>query len=116
VIELAGPAANGARGHVGLTIDAPVAAVTAFKEKFNKRFNYLPDHNGIKGYTGMYLVKYVTEKNKKFDSKAFADAAHGLTVDPKDEPGILMTRPGTRTAISTAKVSSRKSSMANRRS
>jgi len=91
VIELAGPAANGARGHVGLTIDAPVAAITAFKDKFNKRFNYLPDHNGIKGYTGMYLVKYVTEKNKKFDSKAFADAAHGLTVDPKDEPGILMT-------------------------
>ena len=62
----------------------------AFKDKFNARFKYLPDHNGIKGYTGMYFVKYVTEKNKKFDSKAFADAAHGLTIDPKDEPGILM--------------------------
>lgn len=90
VVELAGPAANGARGHVGLTIDAPVPAVAAFKDKFNKRFKYLPDHNGLKGYTGMYFVKYVTEKNKKFDSKAFADTAHGLTIDPKDEPGILM--------------------------
>jgi len=90
VVELAGPAANGARGHVGLTIDAPVPAIAAFKDKFNARFKYLPDHNGLKGYTGMYLVKYVTEKNKKFDSKAFADAAHGLTIDPKDEPGILM--------------------------
>jgi branched-chain amino acid transport system substrate-binding protein len=90
VVELAGPAANGARGHVGLTIDAPIPAIAAFKDKFNARFKYLPDHNGIKGYTGMYLVKYVTEKNKKFDSKAFADTAHGLTIDPKDEPGILM--------------------------
>ena len=90
VIELAGPAANGARGHVGLTIDAPIPAIAAFKDKFNKRFKYLPDHNGIKGYTGMYLVKYVAEKNKKFDSKMFAETVHGLTVDPKDEPGILM--------------------------
>ena len=34
VIELAGDAANGARGHVGLTTDAPVDLVKAFREKF----------------------------------------------------------------------------------
>jgi branched-chain amino acid transport system substrate-binding protein len=90
VIELAGDAANGAKGHVGLTIDAPIKAFEDFKAKFQKRFNYLADHNGIKGYTGMYAVKYVAEKNKNFDPKAFAKTMHGLTIDPKDEPGILM--------------------------
>jgi len=90
VIELAGDAANGAKGHVGLTVDAPVAAVLAFREKFNKRYSYLPDHNGIKGYTAVYAVKYATEKIGKFDRKLLAKTMHGLTIKPEEEPGILM--------------------------
>jgi branched-chain amino acid transport system substrate-binding protein len=90
VIDLAAGAANGVRGHVGLTIDAPIPAVQEFAAKFKKRFNYACDHNGIKGYTAVYFIKHVTEKIGKFDSKAFAQAAHGLTITPKDEPGILM--------------------------
>jgi len=90
-IELAGEAANGVQGHVGLTVDAPIPAVTEFGQKFQKRFNYKPDHNGIKGYTGVYAVKYVTEKKLgKFDRKGFAAAMHGLTITPADEPAILM--------------------------
>jgi branched-chain amino acid transport system substrate-binding protein len=90
VIELAGGAAEGAQGHVALTVDAPVPAVAAFAERFKKRFNYVCDHNGIKGYTGVYFVKYVTEKMGKFDSKGFINVAHGLTITPKEEPNILM--------------------------
>jgi len=90
VIDLAGGAANGVRGHVGLTVDAPIPAVKEFAERFRKRFNYVCDHNGIKGYTAVYFIKHVTEKIGKFDSKAFAQAAHGITINPKDEPGILM--------------------------
>jgi len=90
-IELAGDAANGVIGHVGLTADAPIPEVADFTAKFQKRFNYKPDHNGIKGYTAVYAVKYVTEKKVgKFDRKAFAKAMHGLTITPKDEPGILI--------------------------
>jgi branched-chain amino acid transport system substrate-binding protein len=90
VIDLAGSAANGVRGHVGLTVDADIPAVQEFGAKFKKRFNYVCDHNGIKGYTAVYFIKHVTEKIGKFDSKAFAQAAHGMTIMPKDEPGILM--------------------------
>jgi branched-chain amino acid transport system substrate-binding protein len=90
VIELAGDAANGVRGHVGLTSDAPVPALKDFGEKFKKRFNYANDHNGIKGYTAVYMIKHVTEKIGKFDSKAFAAALHGMTIKPDQEPGILM--------------------------
>jgi branched-chain amino acid transport system substrate-binding protein len=90
VIDMAGPAANGARGHVGLSADAPLPSIVAFKEKFNKRFRYVPDHNGIKGYTGVYAVKYATEKIGKFDRKALAKALHGMTIKPEEEPGILI--------------------------
>jgi branched-chain amino acid transport system substrate-binding protein len=90
VIDLAQGAANGVKGHVGLTVDAPIPAVQQFAERFKKRFNYVCDHNGIKGYTGIYFIKAVTEKIGKFDSKGFAEAAHGITVSPKDEPNILM--------------------------
>jgi branched-chain amino acid transport system substrate-binding protein len=90
VIELAGPAANGIRGHVGLSADAPVPALQQFAAKFKKRFGYVADHNGVKGYTAIYIIKYVTEKIGKFDSKLFAKTLHGLTITPEQEPGILM--------------------------
>jgi branched-chain amino acid transport system substrate-binding protein len=90
VVELAGDAANGARGHVGLTTDAPVDLVKAFREKFVKKYNYVPDHNGIKGYLAMYMIKAATQKMGKVDPKGVADALHGLTIKAADEPGILM--------------------------
>jgi branched-chain amino acid transport system substrate-binding protein len=90
VIELAGEAANGAVAHVGLTADAPDPGIRAFAAKFQKEYNYKPDHNGLKGYSGMYIVKAVTEKIGKFDPKAFAEAMHGIKLSAKDYPGILM--------------------------
>ena len=90
VIELAGEAANGAVAHVGLTADAPDPGIRAFAAKFQKEYNYKPDHNGLKGYSGMYIVKAVTEKVGKVDSKAFANAMHGVQLSAKDYPGILM--------------------------
>jgi branched-chain amino acid transport system substrate-binding protein len=90
VIDLAGDAANGARGHVGLSADIPVPAVQEFKTKFNAKFKYVPDHNGIKGYTGVYAAAYATTKLGKFDRKALAKSLHGMTITPKDEPGILL--------------------------
>ncbi|HEX3632029.1 MAG TPA: ABC transporter substrate-binding protein [Casimicrobiaceae bacterium] len=90
VIELAGDAANGAVAHVGLTVDAPQPAIKAFDEKFQKEYKYKSDHNGMKGYSGMYVVKAVTEKIGKFDGKAFAKAMHGATIRVKDTPGVLL--------------------------
>jgi branched-chain amino acid transport system substrate-binding protein len=90
VIELAGDAANGAVAHVGLTVDAPQPAIKAFDEKFQKEYHYKSDHNGMKGYSGMYVVKAITEKIGKFDPKAFATALHGATIKVKDYPGVLL--------------------------
>src|SRR4029079_15561520 len=57
VIELAGAAANGVLAHVGLTAEAPIPAVREFRAKFEKAYKYVPDHNGLKGYTSVYFLK-----------------------------------------------------------
>ncbi|MGL4241081.1 MAG: ABC transporter substrate-binding protein [Beijerinckiaceae bacterium] len=90
VIELAGDAANGVRGHVGLSIDAPIPAFQEFGRKFQGRFNYASDHNGLKGYMAVHMVKWATEKQKKFDKKGLADTLRGAHIKPADEAGILI--------------------------
>jgi branched-chain amino acid transport system substrate-binding protein len=90
VIELAGDAANGAIAHVGLTADAPQDSVKKFDAAFQKEFNSRSDHNGLKGYIGMYTVKAVTEKIGKFDSKAFAAAMKNISLSAKAHPGLLL--------------------------
>jgi branched-chain amino acid transport system substrate-binding protein len=90
VIELAGDAANGVTGHVGLTVDAPSPEMLAFKAKFYQAYKYIPDHNGIKGYMGVYSMKAAIEKAGKIDRKAVAEAMHGLVVHKSKYPGIIM--------------------------
>ena len=90
VIELAGDAANGAVAHVGLTVDAPNPLMLKFKAKFYEEYKYISDHNGIKGYTGVYLLKAGIEKVGKLDRVAVAKALHGLTMTAAKHPGVLM--------------------------
>ncbi len=88
VIELAGDAANGAVAHVGLTVDAP--PTKAFGAKFQQEYKYVSDHNGIKGYTGMYVLKAAIEKVGKLDRVAVAQALKNVTFTAKQHPGVLM--------------------------
>ncbi len=90
VIELAGDAANGAIAHVGLTVDAPNPLMLKFKAKFYQATGTISDHNGIKGYTGVYALKAAIEKVGKLDRVAVAKAMHGLTVKAAQQPGVLM--------------------------
>jgi len=89
-LELAGNAANGLVGHVGLTIDAPNPRIKDFAAKYQKEYGTSSDHNGMKGYISMYVVKAMTEKIGKFDSKALAAAMRGAKISAAQNPGVLM--------------------------
>ena len=82
--------AEGVRGHVGLTVDAPIPAVQEFAKKFQAEFNEASDHNGMKGYIAPYMIKAAAEKAGKLDPEAIADALRGLTISPDKTPGILI--------------------------
>ncbi|HMG24053.1 MAG TPA: ABC transporter substrate-binding protein [Kofleriaceae bacterium] len=90
VIELAGAAADGAIAHVGLTAEAPIPAVREFRARFEKAYKAVPDHNGIKGYTSVYLLKVGIETAGKLDRVAVAKALHGLKIRAAKQPGVLM--------------------------
>ena len=65
-------------------------AMRAFRARFEKEYKYVTDHNGIKGYTGVYLMKAAIEKAGKVDSKLLAQTLHGLKVSAAKEPGVIM--------------------------
>jgi branched-chain amino acid transport system substrate-binding protein len=88
VVELAGEAANGALAHVGLTVEAP--QLQAWGKKYQAQFNTVSDHNGVKGYTGMYILKAAIEKAGKLDRKAAAAAIRNSCFSAKQHPGVLM--------------------------
>jgi branched-chain amino acid transport system substrate-binding protein len=88
VIELAGDAANGALAHVGLTVDAP--QFKAFGAKYQQEYKSVSDHNGIKGYTGVYILKAAIEKAGKLDRKAVAAALKNASFSVKQHPGLLL--------------------------
>ena len=90
VIELAGDAATGAIAHVGLTVDAPIPEMLAFKAKYYQAYKNFPDHNGIKGYTGVYTLKAAIEKAGKLDRKAVAAAMKNFKISAKKHPGVIM--------------------------
>lgn len=90
VIELAGEAANGAVAHVGLTVDAPIPEMLKFKANYYRDYKSISDHNGIKGYTGVYILKAAIEKVGKLDRKAVAQAMKGLQISAAKYPGVIM--------------------------
>ncbi|MEQ1595412.1 MAG: ABC transporter substrate-binding protein [Casimicrobium sp.] len=90
VVELAGNAANGVKGHVGLTADAPNPLIKVFGDKFEKEFKARADHNAIKGYFSAYAMKASIEKAGKVDPKAMAAALRNSCFTAKQYPGMLL--------------------------
>jgi len=88
VVELAGEASNGAVAHVGLTVEAP--QLQAFGRRYQAEFKTVSDHNGVKGYTAVYVLKAAIEKSGKVDRKAAAAAIRNSCFSAKQHPGILM--------------------------
>jgi branched-chain amino acid transport system substrate-binding protein len=90
VLDLAGEAANGIQGHVGLTVKAPVPALEEFGKRFEAKYGRGSDHNGVKGYISLHFVKEITERLGSFDSKALAEGLHCTTITTADEAGVLL--------------------------
>ena len=89
-IHLAGSAANGVVTFSGIATGSPVPAVQAFVKRFEAKYHTHPDHNAIKGYMAVWMLKAAVDKMGKADPKGIAAALHGMTITPKTEPGILL--------------------------
>ncbi len=89
-INAAGDDINGVKCHVGLSADAPVPSLQAMAKKFDERFRGKPDHNGIKGYLGMYMARAAAELTGGFDGRKMADCLRNQFFTARQQPGLLM--------------------------
>ncbi len=91
VIADAGPAAEGVYAHIAVTAEAPNARVRAFVERYKRRFDSQPDHNSIKGYFAVQVIKYAAElnKEKRFDRTAFNQAMSTLRIEATQSNAML---------------------------
>jgi branched-chain amino acid transport system substrate-binding protein len=90
VLDRAGEAMSGARGHVGLTPDALVPGVQEFANAYLSEYGHRSDHNGMKGYIAAHVLKAAAEKAGSLDRQAVAEAMKGLTLRAADHPGVLL--------------------------
>ena len=83
-------AADGTTTHAGLNASAPVFA--EWKEAYAEFHPDAdpPDHNSIKGYTIVHVVKETVEQIGEFDNSKFSDTLHCATLTVDDEPGLLL--------------------------
>ncbi len=90
-IELATPgSADGAKSHSGVNADAPeFAEWLAAHEAFQPGITGI-DHNNIKGYIGIHVLKEITERIGSFDRVGFSEAMRCVTITTADEPGVLL--------------------------
>lgn len=87
-IRLAGKAADGVQGHVGLSPVAP--PLKALADKYIAKYNEGPDHNFFKAYISTYVVKALVEEIGAFDQQKLRDKLHNHTLYVKDHPNIMM--------------------------
>ena len=83
--------ANGAISHSGVVPGAEVFAewTEAHIELFPE-LELSADHNNIKGYLGVHVLKEITERLGSFDQAAFGDEIRCATITTEDEPGVLL--------------------------
>ena len=68
---------------------AGATAGTNFKNGVDMAYKHISDHNGIKGYTGVYALKAAIEKTGKVDRVAVARTLKGLSISAAKVPGVI---------------------------
>jgi branched-chain amino acid transport system substrate-binding protein len=92
-LGLAGRTADGASAHVGLSSAAPMFAEWTTKylafTKAKDNVDY-PDHNSIKGWFAVHVVKEMAERQNGFDSQVLAKDLKCAKITTTQEPGIFL--------------------------
>lgn len=86
----AGQNANGLRGIVGLSSQAPVARVRMMSDRFTQQFGYRPPASGVNGFIAFNMLKASIERACSFNGPDLFKTWRNLKIDTRTDPGILM--------------------------
>lgn len=89
VLEAAGGAGEGVFAHTIASAEAPVPAVQAFSNRFVARYGVRPDHNAIKGYFVVQLIKAGLGVAGTVDQAAFMKSLRDTRFELRKYPELL---------------------------
>ncbi|MGC2199343.1 MAG: ABC transporter substrate-binding protein [Stellaceae bacterium] len=89
-INAGGGAINGAKCQVPMTANSPLPAMGKVAEEFEAQYGHLPDHNGFKGYIGVYMLKAAVERVGTWNQQKLRDCLHDNLFTAADTSGLLM--------------------------
>lgn len=89
VLAAAGEAAEGLLVHIIRSAEAPQPQVQAFAARYLARYNQRPDHNSVKGYFAIQMVKAGLEQTGKLDATAFLATLKHQRFDHKRFPELF---------------------------
>jgi branched-chain amino acid transport system substrate-binding protein len=88
-INAGGAAIDGARCQVPMTANSPVPQMQKVAEEFKAKYGHLPDHNGFKGYIGVYMLKAAVERVGAWNQQKIRDCLHNNLFKESQTPGLL---------------------------
>lgn len=89
VIDAAGGAAEGVYAHTGISVDAPNPQLQAFVQRYTAKYGARPDHNSVKGYFAVHVIKAGLTEVGKVDSAAFLKKIKDIRLDKRKYPELL---------------------------
>lgn len=89
VIEDPQAVAEGVIGHTGLSVDLPVPAMTRFVANFQRRFGKRPDHNALKGYFAVQVLKVGLTAVGRPDASVFLKHVKNTRLDGHVHPELM---------------------------
>lgn len=89
VIDSAQGSAEGVLAHMTASVDAPTPQVQSFTARYTARYGVRPDHNAIKGFFVVQLIKAGVELAGKVDQALFLKTVKDTRFDVRKYPELL---------------------------
>lgn len=91
VRETAGAAAEGVFGHLGMFPELQTPRIADFRERYRKRYGSAPDHNAMKGYNAVAVIKIASERIGSFDAAKFNVLMQNAAFDAEQHRQLLFS-------------------------
>lgn len=91
VIEQAGDAAEGVIGHTGITVESTQPHMAQFVSRYLARYGSRPDHNAVKGYFAVQVLRVGVEAVGRVDPQAFLEFVKNTRLDGRRHPRLMTT-------------------------
>jgi branched-chain amino acid transport system substrate-binding protein len=88
-INAGGAAIDGARCQVPFTALSPLPGMAKVAKEFEAKYGRVPDHNGFKGYAGVYMLKAALDRIGAWNQQKVRDCLHHNLFKVSETPGLL---------------------------